>query len=331
MKKLHEKSPCCRGRIIKFGKRRKQCVACKKTWRAYRRKRGRKKKREPISFLLKYLSHEIPSLHALAKSRRQSEDTLNRRLNRSLEHFLKTSQWPALPQGETLVAIADSMLHTLQDQVYTIYFILLKKPGAEKAIITQPLIRAGPEVPEGWYAAFQRLPKTALYQIKALVCDGHTGLTSIAKRQLWIIQRCHFHLICRLQNYRSKYTLSRHGKVGQEIYRLVKKIIDSPEETNLAVWLSELESWGRLLNSRGLKAVISGFIRYYRDYRSYLDYPNLHLPKTTNAVESLISTVRNLCHRARGFRTLSSLTRWIAALLKNKRQMICNASNHQPN
>src|SRR3990167_234635 len=151
MKKLHEKSPCCHGRIIKFGNRRRQCVVCRKTWRVYQKKKGRKKKRESSKLIVRYLNHEIPSFYGMSRSKRTSKDTFKRRIRKSQLLFLKKTHWPILPTEKPLIVVADAMVQIINHQIHTIYFILLRKPQEDKAIILKPLIRKGPEVAQGWY------------------------------------------------------------------------------------------------------------------------------------------------------------------------------------
>lgn len=324
MKKIHEKSPCCQGEVTKFGNRRRQCTVCYKTWRIYKKKRGKKKKRASQIFLLKYLKHEIPSLYAVSRAYQKSEDALNRKLKNSLKIFLARMDWPPLPIDDSLIIIADAMIKIINNETYTFYFILVRKTKEQKAIIVEPFIRKGQEVAIGWYLAFQKLPLATREGVKAIVCDGHIGLLSVAQHYGWIIQRCHFHLLARLDHYQTVGKLSRHGRLGKDIYELARKILTDSNEENIPTYLLELKKLTQNTNSRALKHVISGFIKYYYRYRTYLYYPELHLPRTTNAAESMISEISNLCHRARGFRTPSSLTKWIHAFLKNKQTVTCN-------
>lgn len=330
MKKLHEKSPCCHGRIIKFGKRRRQCVICRKTWRVYRRRRGRKRKRESSGMVLKYLRHEIPSFYALSQCRKISKDIFKRRLKHSQTVFLKKTNWLPLPDSQSLIVIADAMLQTVNHQVYTVYFILVRQPKEQRAIIIEPLIRKGPEVALGWYEVFNKIPINTRSKIKALVCDGHMGLISVAQRHSWLIQRCQFHLIARIQGYCSKFRLSRNRRLGKIIYRLAITILTGHNRNEIITCLAELQRIQYQVKSLSLRKVLSGLIKHYQEYRTYLYYPELYLPRTSNAIESLIGEIRNLFHRARGFRTLSSMTKWIHTLLKNKQKVTCNGSR-QPN
>lgn len=330
MKNLHAKSPCCQEKIYHFGNRRRQCSKCKRTWRIRKKRRGRKQKRESKDYVLKYLRRQTLSIYTLARLRNVSEDKLQKRLQKSLNLFLKNQSWPVIPEGKPLIAVADAMVQFINHQIYTCYFILLRKIKDKKAIITPPLIRKGQEVWQGWEEAFKRIPQKIKTNILALVCDGHSGLISQAKRNHWLIQRCHFHLIARLQAYCSKWSFSRHRAMGKRIYQLVANILANPNEKEIFQALSSLKIYFKKSYSRDLKKILRGFIKHYKDYRTYLYYPELCLPKTNNSVESLISAIRSLNYRARGFCTLASFEKWIGAILKDKQQITCNG-NFQPN
>lgn len=330
MNNLHAKSPCCREKIYRFGSRRRQCSNCHKTWRIRRKRVGRKSKRESTRFLIRYLHHEVPSLYARAKAYGTSDDHLRIRLNRSLNHFLRTTSWPRLPRKRPLIVIADAMVCFLDGRWYTFYFIVLRKPNDSQAVIVRPYIKQGTEVWVGWLNAFSKLPPKVKNSIVALVCDGHSGLVNTAKRESWILQRCHFHLISRLQSRRSKWRYSRHSYEGKLIYRLVREVLTTPSPEKILPCIEKLREIGQTTSSREVRSILLGFSNNYPDYRTYLLYPKLHLPKTSNAIESMIGSIQSLRSRARGFRTRVSLIKWVNAVLKNKQTITCNGY-YQPN
>lgn len=329
MKNLHAKSPCCHGDIIKYGNRRRQCLICRKTWRIRKKKAGRKKKREGYAFVIKYLNHGLSSFYYQAQTRDVTERNLQLRLERSRDLFLRNTKWPELPTDKKLVVIADALVQYIEHSWYTIYIILVREINGAEAIVFKPFVRKGTETANGWYEAFKKLPEATQTSITALVCDGHTGLISYAKWNNWKVQRCHFHLIARIQGRRSKWKYSRHGKEGQHIYDLVNHVLTTTDENSIIKYLSEIEEIGWLSKSRDLKNILSGFVKNYKDYRTYIYSPELYLPTTSNSVESFINLIRELMHRMRGFRTISSLKKWIFALVKNKKKIKCNGF-HQP-
>lgn len=324
MNKLHEKSPCCQGQIRRFGKRRRQCSACKKTWRVWKKKKGRKKIRTSGNFFIRYLEHRLPSLRGLSKELNVPEWVLKYRLKTHRQKFVAKTPWPCLPQNEPLLAIADAAIQFVEGSFYTFYFINIRRINEDFAYPAPPHVRKGSEVAAGWYEAFHLLPEGTKNSILALICDGHGGLTSLGKRQNWIVQRCHFHLISRIQGRKSKGKFSRHRAEGKLIYGLVKKVLTAKREKLISKYLSEIKQLALLpTTSYELKTTLLGFTKHYQDYRNYISHPELHLPRTTNSIESMIGGIRNLCQRAKGFRTLESFTDWTIAFLKAKRKFKC--------
>jgi len=235
-----------------------------------------------------------------------------------------SAPWSAIPLHEPLIAIADAMIITIDHYTVAFYFILVRPVTSNQAVILPPYRKLGSESWQGWQEAFALLAPDIKSSIRALVSDGHTGLLSVARHYQWIIQRCNFHIIAKIQGRRSRWGRSRHQEVGTELYQLLRIVLMSGDEHAIQNALQELRTIGLTTGSTQLKTYLSGFIKHYQEYRSYLTYPELWLPRTSNAAEALIGSIRKLCNRAHGFRTIHSLTIWIHALLKHKQTATCN-------
>ncbi len=284
-----------------------------------------------MDFLVRYLDHQTPSLRGLARRYNLSEAVLKYHLKKSRQKFVSKTPWPTLPQGEPLIAIADARVQYTKKGWYTFYFVLLRPVREDQAIIAKPYVKRGTETYSGWSEALKTLPKEVKFSIVALVCDGHGGLVNYARQYGWLIQRCHFHLIARLQSRRSKWRTGRHQKEGKRIYSLVNKVLTIKNTKAILKALIELEEIGWLSSSPEIARTLSGFVKHYEDYRTYLKYPELNLPKTSNTAESFIGCIQKLCQRARGFASLDSLKEWIEALIKYKKFIRCNGVRNQPN
>ncbi len=330
MKKLHAKSLCCRASVWHFGGHRRQCAGCKRTWRIRKKKRGRKIKREHWAFCLKYFQHEIPSLASLARIRGKSERSVQARLRRSLENYFRNTPWPSLPTRTPLVLIADAMVRSIGRHWYTIYIMAVKRPEDSFATLAPPVLLKGTESIAGWQVAFNTLHPEVLKNVVALVCDGHRGLIYYARRKLWHIQRCHFHLVARIQGRRSRWSKSRHQEEGERIYALVHQVLTTKDETIILSLLTEIEEIGWLNTSPGIRRALAGFVNNYEDFRTYLKFPELNLPRTSNSIESFIGTFNYVCHRARGFSTVHAFLIWLGAFVKYKQRIKCNGFS-QPN
>lgn len=331
MNKLHEKSPCCGGKIWRRNNRRRQCSVCRKTWRSWKRKPGRKRERYDLRLLLRYLENKTGRLSEHARKRQLTPEGLYARLGKTLNYFNRITPWPGIPEGE-LIAVADAMVEYLEGIPHIIYFILLRPVFSNKAVIMPFSVRGGEgEGWNGWSNAFSSLPEEVLSRIRVLVCDGMTALGKMAREKGWILQRCQFHLIARISHNCSSRRLGKRPELGRHIQKLTHTILTSKKEPRVQEFLQKLRRVREKIRSRMLRSVLSGFIKHYGDYRAYLNYPYYNLPTTSNSAESLIGQIRDLQYRARGFSSLTSLCSWIEAMCKHRKEMTCNAKIYSPN
>lgn len=322
MNKKHEKSPCCNALVRLFGARRRQCISCKRTWRVWPKKQGRKHTRLNVNSLLEYFEGTL-------KNKKLEKRTLSAHLRSLLQKFNQNTPWPSIPEG-TLIIIADGLIQFFGKEKYTIYFILIRSTTSSKAFIFPPYMRKGGEVTSGWHEAFAQIPNEVFVRIKALVCDGHTGLVYLAKTNYWVLQRCQFHLLARIAHNSSFGPLGKNRSLGIRIKNLVELVLYQTDLTIVSLAIEALQRIKIEISSRNFKTVISGFTRNYEDYRSYLNFPEYNLPTTSNTAESLNALIRNLQYRARGFNTPKSLFAWIVGFCKYKKSITCNPKN-QPN
>lgn len=259
----------------------------------------------------------------------QAPDSFEARFQRSRDLFLRTTTWPPLPITFPVIAIVDALLKRFAGRFWTLYCIFLRRPNESQAVIAEPYLLPGRETQPGWRQAFEHLSAVARRQIRAVVCDGHRGPVNYAKQHRWLIQRCHFHLLAAIQGRRSRGRKSRHSIEGQHIYSLVKRCLETADETEARNLTYQIENESLNTKSPQLRVILRGFINYYEDYRQYRYHPDLHLPTTSNAAESFIGSIEELCHRARGFVSPSTFQAWIFALAKLKQTVTCNGRNQQ--
>lgn len=331
MTQQHTKSPCCQGIIYQYGQRRRQCSVCKKTWRIRQKKRGRKPHRYSFNSLLRYLDNRDGPLIHQAPKRKLTAPAFCARMRKNLKKFISQTPWPDIPNGP-LVAIADAFTQTIKEERWTTYLILLRSLRSNKAVITPPHVHQGTEGGiMGWYEAFNKLPNAVKKRIVGLICDGRRSLVLVPKKEGWILQRCHFHLLYRIANYVRTGPLSHNRRLGLKIKSLVNVALVNPDEDVAKKAVSQLRILLPTFRSRGLRFVLNGFIKNYSDFRSYLHFPEFNLPTTSNSAESLIGLVRDLEKRARGFRSVQSFGEWTIALCKHRKFIICNGKHFPPN
>jgi len=320
MNKIHEKSPCCNASIRLFGERRRQCSLCQKTWRVWKKNRGRKKIRPHLKTLTDYFEKRT-------KNTRLKQKTYSARLRLVLEKFNTDTQWPKIPDGP-LIVVADGLIEYFGNQKYAIYFILIRSTSSSKACIFPPYMSIGGET--DWDMAFAQIPDDISKRICALVCDGNSLLVTLAKRHQWKLQRCHFHLLYRISHCASFGVLNKTNGIGLRIKNLVHVVIYSKNPEAIVLALKSLQDIYQTITSRSFKTVVSGFLKNYEDYRTYLNYPEYYLPTTSNSAEVLNSQIRDMQYRARGFRTPKSLALWITGFCKYKKFVTCRGKI-QPN
>lgn len=323
MSKIHENFPCRLGKIRRFGGRRRQCTGCGATWRVWKAQQGRKPLRISPEAAHRFIFHaELPTRLPRAdwsKSRNQRQY----RLSLSRRRCAETCSWPLAPNGVPLILIADGLIKRIRGAWHTWYFMLVRSINDNDATIMVPYHRQRSETGLGWRAALDTLPDSVQSRIVALVSDGHQGLIYEARKRGWLIQRCHFHLIARIQSRRSKWKMSRHYEEGKRVYKLVKHALTTRDESAAASTIEALEKIWRSTPSRALKNILRGFSSNYREYRTYLIHPELRLPTTNNTAEALIGLVENICNRARGFSQIETLHEWITCLCKTRKTIRC--------
>lgn len=245
------------------------------------------------------------------------------RLSRSRTLCAGALPWPSVPQEGPLIAIGDALVKYIEHEWRTWYFILVRRAEDDAAVILPPYHRKGTETVAGWRAAFDQVHKAVLSRIQALVCDGHNGLTLEARWRGWILQRCHFHLIARIQSRRSRWRASRHAEEGERIYDLVKQVLTLKEQSRVLPLINELEEIAWHMPSRDLKSTLKGFVNHYEEFRAYLRHPRLRLPTTNNTAETLIGLVEEVSRRARGFQRISTFDEWISCVIKTRKTIRC--------
>lgn len=258
---------------------------------------------------------------------------MQRRLARSLAAYVAKQEdtWRAIiPKREELLLVADAIWHRIRGEKYTIYCMFLRSQHGVDAVIAPPQLRAGHEDAAGWQWALSTIPLAVRMRIGALVCDGGMGVVSLAHRNGWLLQRCHFHLLSAVQNYLTTGPRSKHRPLAQHVMREVQRVLTASHEPAIRdslAWLTTIHAETR---SRGVRRVLGGFLLHWREYRTYLIHPEWSLPTTSNTAESFIQCVRDLMYRCRGFRTQEKLVAWITALAAHKKTIRCNGKN-QPN
>lgn len=165
------------------------------------------------------------------------------RLRKERDAFNEKQPWHSIPRGP-LIMIADAIVKYRKGVWHTWFFMLVRPVDGEDAVILPPYHAQGREVCTEWLNAFETVSPNVLKRVKALVSDGHRGLTSEATWRGWLIQRCHIHLIMAIQARRSRWAMSRLQSEGVEIHALTNCILNNPCQKKADQALARIEEIG---------------------------------------------------------------------------------------
>lgn len=323
----HAKSPCCRGEINRFGKRRRQCEICKHTWRIRQKRRGRKRKRVASSLLNRILlkRHTIAQEKRNVRLSRSGIAVRYAKAMRSLigkRHPLRLFRW-------SYALLGDGLYFKFRRREWVMYLMAVKSSRGHKAYFLDPVLLEGRECYERWVQAVSTIPPAVKKRIRAFVSDGFRGSQLLSEQNGWLHQRCHFHLLANLVRGKGKrrYRI-RSSILRDQLLEVARIILNSQSAYALAQARKTIR---RLINHSTCPPYIRKqaleFLEREQDFRTCLQYPNFNLPTTTNAIESTGQMMRRATRTAR---TPQSLLLRATAFLRLKKFVICNG-NHQPN
>lgn len=319
MKILQEKSDCCGTKIVRFGGKRRQCVACKKTWRVHPAKRGRKALRKQRNYLNKVFCHDF-SVRQLAVHSNLSVDAIYKRFNNHLADLIGRGRTIRV-NGRKLILVIDGEWQYFKGGLWTIYFVSVKSVDSNIVTIFDPVMLPGKENFVDWDDILNNLPLGIKRRVIALVSDGIRGIETIAEDNGWIIQRCHFHLLSLLQKMRGKRATTVGRQIREEIYCSVKLALTETSKRRLNILCERLAV---LATDDGcpkrMRMIVRDFLRRIEEFRSYLEYPELNLPRTTNVMESLNSFIRK---KVGTVNTPEAWLRWATAAIRLKSKFTC--------
>lgn len=325
----HAKSFCCRGRINRFGKRRKQCSICKRTWSIRKKRRGRKRKRVAVQLLNRILLERHTIAHEKRYLRLSRNAIAERYVNAMRAVVAQPYPVKSLPRGPYAL-IGDGLYFKFRRREWVMYLIAAKPTSGRKAYFLDPVLLEGRECYERWVQAIATIPPAVKKRICAFVSDGFRGSQMLSAQNRWLHQRCHFHLIAALVRGKGKrrYRI-RSSNLRDKILEATRTSLNS-KRTHL---LSQTRRTIRRLVGRPtcppyIRKQVLEFLEREQDFRTYLRYPKFNLPTTTNAIESTGQMMRKATRTAR---TPQSLLLRATAFLRLKKYVVCNGHDHQQN
>ena len=314
--KHHTTNGACRhAQFIKYGGRRRQCVACRTTWTVRAKKRGPK----PVKRRTANLERTFVEQFTIAQQSRRariSSNSLAKRHARSLAH-LCARPWPhPIPRGQ-LILLMDAIWFRQGDALNTVYLVGLRAMKQDELHFLRPILRPGHESQKRWREIIGGVPSSVRKRISAIVSDSFSGAGGIAKEHGWTFQRCQAHLLLRLETLcgDNKRRVS-FWKGRQILKRLAYALMSTRDETEALKLADEFAKIGDHPQCPiRLQQIVNETLRYLHEYRACYQHPELRLPATTNALENTNGRIRSVLNRSRGCRTPESLIRWITGFL----------------
>ena len=325
----HAKSPCCGDWIRRFGQRRRQCRRCKKTWSIRPKKRGRPSKPAPDSALSDVFLKRYSLQHLAIRRPGLKLPAFRKRFRQTLHRFVSRPSRTTLPEGP-LVLLMDGLWFRFGGKPWVLYLIALKSCREQTATFLDPVIIEGKEGAFKWEQAVATIPAEVQSRIRGLVVDNLRGMEKLARQRGWALQLCQFHLLLKLQVQRNRPNRAlQGGQVRLELFRLIRSVLYLQEGPDLYAALDQLKYLAQTdCGTKRVRAMVREFLRCVGFYRTCRVRPELGLPSTTNAVESMGGITRGLLRNRSGSSPRSVLL-WATALIRLIPRIICNGKIYQ--
>lgn len=251
--------------------------------------------------------------------------TCRYRFRQALHRFVARPRPQIIPQGP-LVLLADGLWFQFEGRPWVLYLTALKPCQGNYAVFLDPLLFPGKEGASRWGQALAAIPQEATRRIRAVVVDNLPGMRRLAHQHGWVLQLCHFHLLLKLQVHRRgmHYAL-RGGPVREELAQLIRGALTLPNGPRLRRTLLRLQRLARAdCGTRRIQMAVHECLRGLDHYRAYRRHPQLGLPRTTNAVESMGRILREMFRSSRAGSNPASVLLWATALIRLRPTVVCN-------
>lgn len=324
---MHAKSPCCGATIRRFGRRRRQCASCNRTWTIRPRKRGRPPNRTAVPLLEKVFLRGFTLRQLRSRKLKIGLSGLHYRFRQALCRMVARPSPQRIPPGP-LVLLADGLWFDFDARPWVLYLTALKPCSGKHAVFLDPLLFPDKEGASRWAEVVSAIPAPVKRRIRGLVVDNLPGMQLLARRHRWVLQLCHFHLLLKLQMQRRgvRHAL-RGGPVREELHALLRQALTLPAGAQLQAVLGRLRDLSKSdCGTVRIQTTIRQFLWEIAFYRSYLTHPELHLPTTNNAVESMGRVIREMFRRSRAGSNPKSVLLWAKALIRLRPNITCNGA-----
>lgn len=329
METRHGEIGCLHPVVHRHGKHRRRCIKCEATWTIWKKRRGRKPRKRRLAGVAHAMRRQ-QSMTSQAHRAHRTISAMSQRYAATLT-VLNRKPWLAhIPSGPLLLII-DALWFRFQGTRWTAYLMAVRSVNGEGAIFLRPILGKEWESAEGWSRCISGIPEDSRSRIVALISDSIRGIEHIAADHGWVLQRCHFHLMSRLHVFLGSIKRRIKWRSGRRrAYQTVREIIATTDPLITKRLSARIRRYlAHPLCPKPYRYRLRELLRRLDEYRSYLLYPALNLPSTTNVMESMNSQIRGLLGRARGYRTPQALERWLLMFVRLHHTMKCRKKNLQ--
>jgi hypothetical protein len=227
-----------------------------------------------------------------------------------------------LPANVDLVLLVDGLRFHIRNGIWVQYTMAFKPVDANVAYFADPLLLPGAESSTNWQQVFRHIRPEIGMRVRALVADGLRGMVDVAALNNWAYQRCHFHIRALLH-----YWLG--GPWVNPVDDAIRWAID---DALLAIDEERADAARAAMTVHvhdhpgGMAGILRQLIREWDAIRAYIRHPELSIPRTTGAVESMHGRLRDLVS---GVSTIDAILRRTTAYIRLHAPFNCNGPDFQ--
>jgi hypothetical protein len=233
---------------------------------------------------------------------------------------LSEPELSGLPDDVDLVLIVDGLWFGKGNWVQ--YTMAFKPVDASVAYFADPRLLPGGESSTNWQHIFSRIRPDVRVRVRALVADGLNGMAAVAAQNDWVYQQCHFHIRARLNQRLARPWVN---PVDESICWAIDDALLSADGARADAAHAAMSAHVR--DHPGVLAdMLRRLLREWNSIRAYITHPELSIPRTTGAVESMHGSLREVVS---GLSTVNAILRRMTAYIRLHDPFTCNSPDFQ--
>jgi len=282
---------------------------------------GRKRSRAQAELPRRLILENVP-VREISRQQHCSTSTIYRRCRESTDRLASRPELPGLPANVDLVLIVDGLRFEIRGTHWVQYTMAFKPIDADLIHFADPVMLRGGESATNWQRVFEYIRPEPAGRVRALVADGLRGMKEVAALNGWVYQRCHFHI----------WALLRRWLGGPWVSPADNAIRWAIDDALLSVDEERAEAARMAMTAHvrdqpgGMSCILRQLVRDWDAIRAHLRYPRLSIPRTTSAVESMHSRLRDVLS---GVSTTDAILRRATAFIRLRGPFNCKGHRFQ--